>query len=155
MLPAWYGFGSAVAELIQQDSNNLQRLQQQAQHSPFLQTMLANMEQVMDKADLTIAAAYVKLASNQQAAETIFSMLTDEFDRSRQALLNIMQYQHYLSDNHALARSLAMRIPYLNALNWLQIHLLQEQRQQPENSQILQLIHLTINGIAQGLRNTG
>ena len=155
MLPAWYGFGSAVAELIQQDSNNLQRLQQQAQHSPFLQTMLANMEQVMAKADLTIAAAYVKLASNQQAAATIFSMLTDEFDRSRQALLNIMQYQNYLSDNHALARSLAMRIPYLNALNWLQIHLLQEQRQQPENSQILQLIHLTINGIAQGLRNTG
>ena len=137
MLPAWYGFGSAVAELIQQDSNNLQRLQQQAQHSPFLQTMLANMEQVMAKADLTIAAAYVKLASNQQTAETIFSMLTDEFDRSRQALLNIMQRQH------------------LNALNWLQIHLLQEQRQQPENSQILQLIHLTINGIAQGLRNTG
>ena len=109
----------------------------------------------MAKADLTIAAAYVKLASNQQAAATIFSMLTDEFDRSRQALLNIMQYQNYLSDNHALARSLAMRIPYLNALNWLQIHLLQEQRQQPENSQILQLIHLTINGIAQGLRNTG
>lgn len=155
MLPAWYGFGSAVNELIEQDSNNLQRLQQQAQHSAFFQTMLSNMDQVMAKADLTIAAAYVQLASDQQTAQTIYTLLANEFERSQQALLNIMQHQHYLSDNHILARSLALRIPYLNALNWLQIHLLQQLRQQPENNQILQLIHLTINGIAQGLRNTG
>ena len=155
MLPAWYGFGSAVAELIEQDSTNLQRLQQQVKNSPFFQTMLSNMDQVMAKADLTIAEAYVDLASDQQAARTIYTMLSEEFERSRQALLNILQRQHYLSDNRTLARSLALRIPYLNALNWLQIHLLQQLRQQPDNSEILQLIHLTINGIAQGLRNTG
>lgn len=155
MLPAWYGFGSAVADLIEQDSSNLQHLQQQAQHSPFFQTMLSNMDQVMAKADLTIAKAYVSLASDQEAAQTIYSMLANEFERSRQALLNILQRQHYLSDNRTLARSLALRIPYLNTLNWLQVHLLQQLRQQPDNSEILQLIHLTINGIAQGLRNTG
>lgn len=155
MLPAWYGFGTAVAKLIEQDSNNLQRLQQQAQHSPFFQTMLANMEQVMAKADLTIAAAYVNLADNQQVAQTIFRMLTSEFELSLQALLSIKQHQHYSSDNHTLVKSLALRIPYLNALNWLQIHLLQQQRQQADTSEILPLIHLTINGIAQGLRNTG
>ncbi|PIT59053.1 phosphoenolpyruvate carboxylase [Snodgrassella alvi] len=155
MLPAWYGFGSAVADLIEQDSNNLQRLQQQAQHSSFFQTMLSNMDQVMAKADLTIAKAYVSLASDQEAAQTIYTMLANEFERSRQALLNILQRQHYLSDNRTLARSLALRIPYLNTLNWLQVHLLQQLRQQPNNSELLQLIHLTINGIAQGLRNTG
>lgn len=155
MLPVWYGFGSAVAELTKQDSHNLQRLQQQAQHSPFFQTLLANMEQVMAKADLNIAAAYVTLASDQQSAQTIFSRLSTEFELSRQALLSIKQHQHYLSDNHTLAKSLALRIPYLNALNWLQIHLLKQQRQLTDNSEILPLIHLTINGIAQGLRNTG
>ncbi|PIT40363.1 phosphoenolpyruvate carboxylase [Snodgrassella alvi] len=155
MLPAWYGFGSAVTELINQDSANLQRLQQQAQYSLFFQTMLSNMDQVMAKADLTIAQAYVNLASNQEAAHTIYSMLADEFERSKQALLSILQRQRYLSDNRTLARSLALRIPYLNALNWLQIHLLQQLRHQPDNSELLQLIHLTINGIAQGLRNTG
>ena len=88
-------------------------------------------------------------------AAAIFAQIEAEFSRSRQALLQLLQRPQLLTDNRSLARSLALRMPYLNTLNWLQAALLQRLRQQPDNPHLLQLIHLTINGVAQGLRNTG
>lgn len=155
MLPAWYGFGTAVNTLLQQDSANLARLQHMARHSAFFHAMLSNMEQVMAKADLDIARAYVALAEDQANASALFEQIAAEFARSRSVLLQLLQQDTLLTDNRSLARSLALRIPYLNALNWLQAALLTRLRQQPQNEALLQLTHLTINGVAQGLRNTG
>lgn len=155
MLPAWYGFGSAVETLLAADPANLARLQHMAAHSAFFQTMLSNMEQVMAKADLDIARAYLDLAEDQSAAAELFARIEAEFARSRQALLQLLQRDTLLTDNRSLARSLALRLPYLDALNWLQAKLLARLRQEPDNGHLLQLIHLTINGVAQGLRNTG
>ncbi|MDO4696310.1 MAG: phosphoenolpyruvate carboxylase [Neisseria sp.] len=154
MLPAWYGFGSAVADLCRQEGR-LQALQEHAQNNPFFQTMLSNMEQVMAKTDLSIAAAYASLSTSPQAAAAVFSMIEAEYRRSRQALLDILQTDELLADNRSLARSLALRLPYLNALNGLQVALLKELRQTPGDAQLLKMVHLTINGVAQGLRNTG
>ena len=155
MLPAWYGFGSAVKALTEHNSTALARLQHMAQHSAFFHTMLSNMDQVMAKADLNIARAYLTLAADTDTAAIIFAQIEAEFSRSRQALLQLLQRPQLLTDNRSLARSLALRMPYLNTLNWLQAALLQRLRQQPDNPHLLQLIHLTINGVAQGLRNTG
>lgn len=158
MLPAWYGFGTAVETLIQADSENLARLQHHAKHSAFVQTMLSNMAQVMAKTDLTIAEAYVDLADNPEAARAIFAKIVSEYTRSKQALLTVTGQETLLDDNRSLARSLALRLPYLNALNWLQVALLKTLRHtedEAERKPTLELVHLTINGIAQGLRNTG
>lgn len=155
MLPAWYGFGSAVEQLLRADTGNLERLRHMVRHSAFFQAMLSNMEQVMAKADLDIARAYVDLAEHPQAAAAMFERIANEFSRSRHALLQLIEQDHLLTDNRTLARSLALRIPYLNALNWLQVALLSRLRQHPGNPQLIHLIHLTINGVAQGLRNTG
>ncbi|HFC8518442.1 TPA: phosphoenolpyruvate carboxylase [Neisseria weaveri] len=155
MLPAWYGFGSAVEELCKADSGRLKSLQQHAQNNPFFQAMLSNMEQVMAKTDLTLAESYAGLSSNPEEAAEIFSMIKAEYLRSRKALLDILQTRELLSDNRSLARSLALRMPYLNALNSLQVALLKRLRKDPENPHLLQVVHLTINGVAQGLRNTG
>ncbi|WP_066567594.1 phosphoenolpyruvate carboxylase [Snodgrassella sp. CFCC 13594] len=155
MLPAWYGFGSAVAALLQSDAHNLAKLRHMATHSAFFNAMLSNMEQVMAKADLSIAQAYVGLACDDKAAANIFVLITEEFTRSRNALLDLLQRDTLLTDNRSLARSLALRMPYLNALNWLQVHLLAQLRARPQDQHLLQLIHQTINGVAQGLRNTG
>lgn len=155
MLPAWYGFGSAVHALLKADAAHLDRLQHMARHSAFFHAMLSNMEQVMAKADLDIARAYVQLAENGDTARSLFVLIEAEFLRSRDALLQLIQQTQLLADNRSLARSLSLRMPYLNALNWLQAALLTRLRAAPDNPTLLHLIHLTINGIAQGLRNTG
>ena len=160
MLPAWYGFGTAVEKLIADNPDNLAKLQHNAQHSAFMQAMLSNMAQVMAKTDISIAEAYVALAENSAEAKEIFALITAEYQRSQKALLTLTNKQNLLDDNRSLARSLALRLPYLNALNWLQVALLKELRDAPSNNEsthtsALNLVHLTINGIAQGLRNTG
>lgn len=155
MLPAWYGFGSAVADLCAADAKNLAKLQAHAQNNPFFRAMLSNMEQVMAKTDLTLAEHYAALSQDAVHGEAIFAAIKAEYQRSRQALLDILQAEELLMDNRALARSLALRIPYLNALGGLQVALLRKLRQDPNNQYILQMVHQTINGVAQGLRNTG
>ena len=155
MLPAWYGFGSAVEALCTEDKGRLNALQAHAHSNPFFQAMLSNMEQVMAKTDLALAENYASLSEAPEKAAEIFNMIKTEYLKSRQALLDILQSEELLSDNRTLARSLALRIPYLNALGSLQVALLKALRQDPENPHLLQMVHLTINGVAQGLRNTG
>lgn len=155
MLPAWYGFGSAVVTLCEQDPANMTAMQQHAKHNPFFQAMLSNMEQVMAKTDITLAEDYSELSESPEKAAAIFQMIKAEYQRSRTALLDILQTTELLSDNRSLARSLALRIPYLNALNGLQVAMLRRLRKDPNNPHFLLMVHLTINGVAQGLRNTG
>lgn len=155
MLPAWYGFGTAVTQLIQQDPNNLQKLKNQAQHTDFMGAMLSNMAQVLSKTDLEIARSYLTLADDSNQAQAIFADIEQEYTRSISALHLLLDQDDLLYDNPLLARSLQLRLPYLNALNWMQIILLQQHRQNPQDNTTLSLVHLTINGIAQGLRNTG
>lgn len=155
MLPAWYGFGSAVQDLCQTDPDNLNQLQTHAKHNPFFRAMLSNMEQVMAKTDITLAEHYAELSQDPIHGPAIFADIKAEYQRSRQALLDILQSDELLKDNRALARSLALRIPYLNALGALQVALLKKLRQEPSNQHILQMVHQTINAVAQGLRNTG
>ena len=155
MLPAWYGFGSAVETLCEGNPNTLAALREHAQSNPFFQAMLSNMEQVMAKTDITLAENYAGLSESPDKAKVIFGMIKEEYQRSRKALLDLLQTEELLRDNRSLARSLALRIPYLNALNGLQVAMLKRLRKEPNNPHALLMVHLTINGVAQGLRNTG
>ena len=155
MLPAWYGFGSAVETLCEGNSDTLAALREHAQSNPFFQAMLSNMEQVMAKTDITLAENYAGLSESPDKAKVIFGMIKEEYQRSRKALLDLLQTEELLRDNRSLARSLALRIPYLNALNGLQVAMLKRLRKEPDNPHALLMVHLTINGVAQGLRNTG
>ncbi|WP_150537223.1 phosphoenolpyruvate carboxylase [Neisseria flavescens] len=155
MLPAWYGFGSAVETLCEGNPDTLAALREHAQSNPFFQAMLSNMEQVMAKTDITLAENYAGLSESPDKAKVIFGMIKEEYQRSRKALLDLLQTEELLRDNRSLARSLALRIPYLNALNGLQVAMLKRLRKDPDNPHALLMVHLTINGVAQGLRNTG
>ena len=155
MLPAWYGFGSAVVTFCEQDPANMALMQAHAKNNPFFQAMLSNMEQVMAKTDITLAEDYAGLSESPEKAAVIFAMIKEEYLKSRKALLDILQTTELLNDNRSLARSLALRIPYLNALNGLQVAMLKRLRQDPNDRHALLMVHLTINGVAQGLRNTG
>ena len=155
MLPAWYGFGSAVETLCEGKPDTLAALREHAQSNPFFQAMLSNMEQVMAKTDITLAENYAGLSESPDKAKVIFGMIKEEYQRSRKALLDLLQTEELLRDNRSLARSLALRIPYLNALNGLQVAMLKRLRKDPHDPHTLLMVHLTINGVAQGLRNTG
>ncbi len=157
MLPGWYGFGSAVKAFLAAHGNDagLAQLQALYRQSPFFQVMLSNMEQVLAKADLQIARRYAALVGDGALADRLFGGLQAEFDKTLAAFFAITGQDKLLQGNPTLARSLDTRLPYLDALNLLQVKLLQRLRQEPDDEAALYAIHLTINGISAGLRNSG
>src|SRR5574343_1169956 len=154
MLPGWYGFGSAVSAFLAAHGNDagLAQLQALYHQSPFFQVRLSNMEQVLAKADLQIARRYAALVGDAALADRLFGGLQAEFDKTLAAFFAITGQDKLLQGNPTLARSLDTRLPYLDALNLLQVKLLQRLRQEPDDEAALYAIHLTINGISAGLR---
>ncbi|RXZ44398.1 phosphoenolpyruvate carboxylase [Crenobacter cavernae] len=156
MLPGWYGVGSAVAAFLARHGEaGLERLQRLYRASPFFQVMLSNMEQVLAKADLSIARRYASLVTDGPLSDALFARIEGEWQKTLNAFHAITGQAKLLEANAALSRSLDTRLPYLNALNLLQVELLRRLRAEPADAEVLTATHLTINGIATGLRNSG
>ena len=160
-LPGWCGFGSAIEAFLAGDEHakRLDLLQRMHKQWPFFRTLLSNLDMVLAKSDLRIAARYVELAEDKRAARRIFAAIKAEWERVAQALAQITGETQRLQSNPALARSIEHRFPYLDPLNHLQVELLRRYRERRETEAGLERvqrgIHLSINGIAAGLRNTG
>jgi phosphoenolpyruvate carboxylase len=122
---------------------------------PFFQMLLSNMDMVLAKSDIAIASRYAQLVSDNELRTRIFSRLRAEWQRTIDALLAIMGQQSLLETNPLLARSIRNRFPYLDPLNHMQIELLKRYRAGDTGDEVVTGIHLTINGIAAGLRNSG
>jgi phosphoenolpyruvate carboxylase len=156
MLPGWYGFGSAVdAWLEEHGSDGLKLLQEMHREWPFFASVLSNMEMVLSKADVAIASRYADLVSDPELRTAIFSRIRAELNSTVSALLRIMGTGELLAGNPQLARSIKYRFPYLDPLNHIQIELLRRYRGGDKDDRSRRGIHLTINGIAAGLRNSG
>ncbi|MEA2988581.1 MAG: phosphoenolpyruvate carboxylase, partial [Alphaproteobacteria bacterium] len=156
MLPAWYGFGSAVKAWIDaHPADGMDLLQCMAREWSFFQTLLSNMDMVLAKSDIGIAARYKDLVEDEQLREDIFARVRAEWESSRQALLSILKQRALLERNPALARTIRDRFPYIDPLNHVQLELLKRFRAGDTDERVIQAIHLTINGIAAGLRNSG
>jgi phosphoenolpyruvate carboxylase len=156
MLPGWFGFGAAVkAFLAAHPNDGMPLLQAMYRAWPFFETLLSNMDMVLSKTDIGIASRYAELVEDASLRSAIFARLRAEWQDSIDALLAIMGQQVLLERNPLLARSIRNRFPYLDPLNHVQIELLKRHRSGDTNDRVVQGIHLTINGIAAGLRNTG
>lgn len=156
MLPGWYGFGSAVKQFLdRQGEPGLKQLQMLYKKWPFLESVLSNMEMVLSKTDLSIASRYAELVDDTELAEHIFGMIRAEWERTIEMLSAITGRRELLEDNPTLSRSLKIRLPYLDPLNHLQVELLHRLRAGENDEAMQRAIHLTINGIAGGLRNSG
>jgi len=156
MLPAWYGFGSAVAAWTRSHpADGLDLLKAMASEWSFFQTLLSNMDMVLAKSDIDIASRYKDLVVDVELREAIFSRIRAEWESSKQALLSILEQQVLLERNPALARTIRDRFPYIDPLNHVQLELLKRYRAGDTDERVVQAIHLTINGIAAGLRNSG
>ena len=155
MLPGWYGFGSAVQSWLSGGAARMDLLQEMYREWPFFASVLSNMEMVLAKADLAIASRYAALVTDATLRETIFRRIRDEHAATVGALLEAMGTTELLGGNPQLARSIKYRFPYLDPLNHIQIELLRRYRAGDRDERSRRGIHLTINGIAAGLRNSG
>jgi phosphoenolpyruvate carboxylase len=156
MLPGWYGFGSALRELTREKpEETLALLQSMHREWPFFRAMLSNMDMVLAKTDISIAERYADLASDAKVRKAIFGRIKDELEASIRWILAITGQKELLETNPSLARSLRNRLPYLDPLNHLQIELLNRYRHGNSGERVKTGIHLTINGIASGLKNSG
>ena len=156
MLPGWYGFGAAVKAWLQgHRDGGLATLQAMHADWPFFRTTLSNMDMVLAKSDIAIASRYAELVSDTPLRQSIFERLRQEWQSSIDAVLAITGQQSLLERNPLLARSIRNRFPYIDPLNHVQIELLRRHRAGDGDPGVVQGIHLSINGIAAGLRNSG
>ena len=158
-LPGWYGFGTAVdawlAQEPEQRDARLARLSEMHARWPFFRSMLSNMGMVLAKTDLAIASRYAELVPDAALREAIFPRIAAERDRALHWLHAISGRAKLLDDNPTLERSIRNRFPYLDPLNHLQVELLRRYRSGQTDERTKRGIHLTINGLAAGLRNSG
>jgi len=151
MLPAWYGFGSAVEGA----GVSVETLSGFAADWPYFAAMLSNMEMVLAKADMGIAARYAGLVEDEALAERVFGQIRAEWERTVAAVLEITGQTRLLEMNPDLATLIRARLPYIDPLNHLQIELIRRRRLGDDSPAVRAGIHTTINGVAAGLRNSG
>ena len=163
LLPGWYGFGSAISEWLAEGGEREQRLallRAMYQEWPFFATLLSNMDMVLAKTDLPIASRYAELVADVALRETIFRRISAEHATTLRCLVEITGSAERLAKNPLLARSIQNRFAYLDPLNHLQVELIHRHRSaagdpQRTDPRVHRGIHLSINGVAAGLRNTG
>jgi phosphoenolpyruvate carboxylase len=163
-LPGWYGFGSAVEQYLGKTGSNprnheLLLLQKMQRSWPFFRTLLSNMDMVIAKSDLALAQRYASLVPDSKLRNRIMESIEAEWQRTARALQLITGEKSRLANNPALARSIQHRFPYIDPLHHLQVELIRRFRagKKPEDldEKVQRGIHISINGIAAGLRNTG
>ena len=159
-LPGWYGFGSAVHTFINAGTaedvkERTALLQKMVKQWPFFRTLLSNMDMVMAKSDLALASRYSELVSDTRLRKRIFAAIEAEWHLTAQALSTITGEKNRLANNAALQRSIRHRFPYIDPLHHLQVELVRRYREGKADERVQRGIHISINGIAAGLRNTG
>ena len=149
MLPGWFGVGTGFAEC------DVAMLQEMREGWPFFRATLDNLEMVLAKSDLGIAAHYAGLVEDEALRDHVFGRISDEWHRARDGLLAITGESRLLEDNPKLEDSVRLRLPYIEPLNLLQIELLKRHRAGETDPRVAEGIQLSINAIATALRNSG
>jgi phosphoenolpyruvate carboxylase len=153
-LPGWYGLGAALTRV------DVGRLREMYAGWPFFQALLDNAEMSLLKADMGIAALYSELVPDRALATAVFTRIGDEFARTREAILKSTDHAELMDGDPVIQRSVQLRNPYVDPLNYLQVEMLRRLRalddqDGDEAARYREILVVTINGIAAGLRNTG
>ena len=154
MLPGWYGVGTAFSNFINKDKENIDKLRSMYKNWPFFTSLLSNVDMVMSKSDMGIAKEYANLCKDQKTKQ-VYDEILKEWQLTKEVVLKISEHKEFLEDNTYLTKSLDNRLQYFNTLNYLQIELIKRAREGKLPESQVNTIHITINGIATGLRNSG
>lgn len=161
MIPAWYGLGSALSEVKYRDRNAWQTICEMYRVWPFMQATIDNAMLALAKADMYIAQHYSELADDPTQRQVCWELIARERDRTRQALLDLVGGGELLAKNPWFQGSIEVRNPYIDPLNLIQIELLRRRRSLTEDAptseaeQLRDMLRLTVQGIAAGMRTTG
>lgn len=159
-LPGWYGLGRALDAVVAADRAHAETLRAMTRGWPFFGTMLQNVQNALGKADMGIAEQYAGMVADAELRREIFTTIRDEFERTRDWILELTGQSDILDNEPILQRAIRLRNPYVDPLNFIQIELLGRLRALPEDeagarAELMDAMVVTINGIAAGLRNTG
>ena len=154
MFPGWYGVGSSFKEFIDEDPENIETLRYMYKNWPFFQSLLSNVDMVLSKANMDIAFEYAQLCEEEEV-RNIYQIILHEWQLTKDIILMIEEHDELLAENPYLKESLDYRMPYFNVLNYIQLELIRRQRTGQLSADQDKLIHITINGVATGLRNSG
>ena len=155
-LPSWYGFGTAVKRFL--EKSPVSSLQEMYRKWPFFQTVVDLLQMSIQKADLQIARLYAELVPEKHIREKFFRQIEKEFHQTGKMILEITQQQEILEKNPALQNSIRLRNPYVDPMSYAQVILLKRLRSSPSKEEANALWYAvlhSINGVSQGLRNTG
>jgi phosphoenolpyruvate carboxylase len=150
MLPGWYGVGQALHAFADQGL-----LREMVEAWPFFKATLDNLEMVLAKSDMDIAARYVVLVEDRTLGNSIFNRIRADWSVTNDSLLSVTQQSRLLEKQPALDESIRLRLPYIEPLNALQVELLKRNRAGENDARVHEGIHLSINAIATALRNSG
>ncbi|MGE7138731.1 phosphoenolpyruvate carboxylase [Luteibacter sp. NPDC031894] len=152
VLTGWYGLGAAL-DAVAKDCGE-QTLVNMARDWPFFSTMLDDVEMVLAKADIDIAEAFSRLAGPLH--DRFFPMLRDEFERTVRWVLKLKGARELLAGDPRLATSIRLRNPYVDPMSLLQVDLLRRWRATGgKDDALLAALVACVNGVSQGLQNTG
>lgn len=153
ILPGWYGLGSALEGAV--GEFGLEQVQEMLEQTPFFQATLSNAEMAINKADRSIAERYVGLVQDPEIWDRIWTTMVREADLTVRMILDITGQERLHDHEPVLQRTIERRNPYVDPLSLIQVELLRRWRQQPDDADLVDTLHLAVNGIAGGLRNTG
>jgi phosphoenolpyruvate carboxylase len=154
-LPAWFGVGHACESFARRGEQHRALLEEMMEAFPFFNDLIRNVEIGMAKADLSIARRYADLVPDAALRERVFSLILDEFERTRRVVLGVTGQTYLLEQNPVLANSIRLRNPYVDPLSLIQVNLLRRKRAGLDTEELNYTLAATINGISAGLRNTG
>ena len=158
-MPGWYGFGTAIEAFLNAEGQDpkaqLALLRKMYRQWPFFSTLLSNMDMVLAKSDLALASRYSELVQDARLRKKVFGAIEQEWHRTADVLTRITGDKQRLAHNTALARSIKHRFPYIDPLHHLQVELVRRWRAGQGDERVQTGIHISINGIAAGVCNTG
>ncbi len=157
VLPAWFGLGKALAIWAAEDRARWDHLAAAYRDWPFFRTLVDNAQLSLRKADMLIAGVYSALATPEES-DSVFPRLRAEFELTEAAIRRLTGQKELLDQEPWLQRSIRVRNPYIDPMNYVQVALLKRlraAREGPEAEALREAVLLSVNGIAAGLRNTG
>ncbi len=159
VFPGWFGLGAALDTVLSQGAASKKLLREMYAGWPFFKTMIDNAQLTLRKADLPIARLYAELVEDAKIKKRILVALTGEFERTEEAILAITGQKQLLADEPVLLKSVQLRNPYIDPLNYIQVEMIKRLRSgklgKDEDEATRAVVELTINGISGGLKNTG
>jgi phosphoenolpyruvate carboxylase len=154
-VPAWFGVGFALEKFASRGEPETELLKRMYEELPVFTDLIRNVEIAMAKADMSIAKLYSSLVTEEELRERVYGFLSEEFNRTRAALLDLKGQTRLLERNEVLSRSIQLRNPYVDPLSLIQVELLRRKRAGENSDELNYALAATMNGIAAALHNTG